>query len=96
MDRQSYWENTNTSKGGVAIFISEKADVKTPNMNQDKERHCIIFFKSVLSYDPSLLLEGIWSLYVLGQCHCQLLKIKSELKQNSNFLQQQIKKESHN
>lgn len=42
--------------------ISEKAEFRAQNINQDKERHCTVFFQSVLSDQPSLLLEGIWSL----------------------------------
>lgn len=40
----------------------KKTEFGAQNINQDKERHCTMFFKSVLSDRPSLLLEGIWSL----------------------------------
>ena len=69
----------------MAIFIFEKAEFSVQNINQDKERHYVVSFQS--------LLDGIWRFLALGQPHCQVLKMNSELKQNLNILQQQIKGE---
>lgn len=63
-------------KGGVAIFISEKAEFRAQNINQNKESHYVVSFKSVLSDHPSLLLNGIWSLSGLRTVSLPRIKTK--------------------
>lgn len=39
MIRQKYWKDANKKKGGVAIFLSEKAEFRVQNIHHSKERH---------------------------------------------------------
>ena len=58
----------------------------------DKERH---YVHPVCSDDhPFLFLDGLWHFLVIGQSHCQVLKIKSELKQNFIFYNSKLKEKN--
>ena len=47
--------NGNQKKAGIAIFISEKTDLKVNNITRDEEGHCIMIKLSVQEEDIEII-----------------------------------------
>ena len=47
--------NGNQKKAGIAIFISDKTDLKVNNITRDKEGHCIMIKGSIHEEDMTIV-----------------------------------------
>ena len=53
--KKIFHANGNQKKGGVAIFLSDKIDLKTKNTTKDKEGHYIMIKGSIQEEDITIV-----------------------------------------
>lgn len=74
----------------ISFHISEKQKFRVQNIKWIK-RH---YVHPVCSVDRLLFLHGLWHFPVIRQSHCQVLKIRYELKQKLHFYNSKLKEKN--
>ena len=75
--------NGNHKKAGIAIFISDKTDLKVNNITRDKEGHCIMIKLSVQEEDIAIINICAPSVGAPQYIRLTLRDIKGEIESNT-------------